>query len=101
MVQKNGCGQRVPASSLGLKSSPLAAKLFRAQSRLRGPADTHPGRDSLAKPGVGIDQVKKDEGKSTIGKVEGKEPYITVLKDGWFQVGCYMDAMLEFGDKYG
>merc|ERR1719428_1930537 len=61
----------------------------------------HPGRNSLAKPGVGADQVVADNGRSLTGKVGGAEPYVTVLKDGWFYVGCYKDKMYESGDKYG
>ncbi len=31
----------------------------------------------------------------------GRRPLVTVFRDGWFCVGCYMDASLQFGDKYG
>jgi len=97
---------------MGLKHSLAAAGLFRDKSfmqtatrqHLRGkgdPSDNHPGRDSLAKPGVGKEQEVADNGRSQIGTVTGSEPYVTVLKDGFFEVGCYHDAMLEFGDKYG
>merc|ERR1719502_568524 len=108
VVEAGACGKRIPASELGLKMSEVTAELFKnpsllqvvTQRRLRGgPSDDgHPGRDSFAKPGVGRDQ---ELAGGTTGKVGGTEPYVTVLKDGWFEVGCYTDAMLEFGDKYG
>jgi len=103
------CGEQVPADSLGLKRSALAENFFEkmnlfqttARTQLRGSRSNHPGVDSLAKPGVGVEQTRADNGRSLSGKVSGKDPYVTVLKDGWFYVGCYTDAMLEFGDKYG
>merc|ERR1719333_623480 len=29
------------------------------------------------------------------------EPYVTVLKDGFFEVGCFFDTLLKSGDKFG
>merc|ERR1719395_317926 len=29
------------------------------------------------------------------------EPFVNVFKDGFYEVGCYTDTMLEFKDKYG
>jgi len=95
-VKRGGCGNRIPAKQLGLKPKPLASLLA-----LVGPADDHPGRESFSVPGAGTDQVLKDEGKSTHGTVDGSEPFVTVLKDGWFEVGCFNDVMNEKGDKFG
>jgi len=33
--------------------------------------------------------------------VNGQEPFVKVLKDGFFEVGCYNDGMLEHSDKFG
>merc|ERR1719390_99620 len=93
---------------MGLKRSAKAAKLFKqkslleVQAHLRGrKAPEHPGRESFSVPGAGGTQVMKDEGRSTPGSVDDQEPYVTVLKDGWFEVGCYFDRMLSHGDKFG
>lgn len=90
-VETGGCGSKVGASKLGLKQS--AISLFQAPE--------HEGRNSFAKPGVGADQKLADNGLSEHGQVSGQEPFVKVLKDGYFEVGCYYDSMLEFGDKYG
>jgi len=86
-VKKGECGSTVKASSLGLRFGLLQA-------------GNHPGQDSFSKPGAGVGQVLKDEGMSTHGTLDGVEPYVTVLKDGYSAVGCYSDGMLEFGDKF-
>merc|ERR1719161_1641991 len=90
-----------------LKKSPKAAKLWKnsllqVQGALRGKkAPEHPGAESFAVPGAGATQTLADEGKSTLGSVDGQEPYVTVLKDGFFEVGCFFDTMLSSGDKFG
>eukprot|EP00746_Dinoflagellata_sp_MGD_P009746 gnl/MRDRNA2_/MRDRNA2_119924_c0_seq1.p1 gnl/MRDRNA2_/MRDRNA2_119924_c0~~gnl/MRDRNA2_/MRDRNA2_119924_c0_seq1.p1 ORF type:complete len:603 (+),score=164.49 gnl/MRDRNA2_/MRDRNA2_119924_c0_seq1:71-1879(+) len=94
--KRGGCGTRIPAKQLGLKPKALASLLA-----LTGPADDHPGRESFSVPGAGINQVLKDEGKSTHGSVDDKEPFVTVFKDGWFEVGCFNDVMNTKGDKFG
>lgn len=94
-VKRGGCGNRIPAKQLGLKPKALVSLLALMQP------DDHPGRESFSVPGAGIDQVLKDEGKSTHGTVDGTEPFVTVLKDGWFEVGCFKDVMNEKGDKFG
>lgn len=73
------------------------------QSKFRGAslAPEHPGRESFSVPGAGATQVLKDEGRSMTGSVDGQEAYVTVLKDGFFEVGCFHDAMLSGGDKFG
>merc|ERR1719161_1955988 len=90
-----------------LKKSPKAAKLWKnsllqVQGALRGKkAPEHPGAESFAVPGAGATQTLADEGKSTLGSVDGQAPYVTVLKDGFFEVGCFFDTMLSAGDLYG
>merc|ERR1719265_2535130 len=102
-----GCGRKIAARKMGLKKSATAARLWKNTSFLevssfRGrKAPEHPGRESFAVPGAGATQVVADEGKSTRGTVDGEEPYVTVLKDGFFEVGCYFDTMLSAGDLYG
>merc|ERR1719272_2348193 len=92
---------------MGLKKSPAAAKLWKTNSFLQvsslrgGQPPEHPGRESFAVPGAGADQVMADEGKSTPGSVDGQEPYVTVLKDGFFEVGCFFDTLLSAGDMHG
>jgi hypothetical protein len=90
VVETGGCGSLVGTSHL--KKSALA--LFQK-------APEHEGRNSFAKPGVGGDQKLADNGLSEHGQVSGQEPFVKVLKDGYFEVGCYHDSMLEFGDKFG
>jgi len=102
-----GCGRKIAARKMGLKKSAAAAKLWKNMSLLevrsfRGKkAPEHPGRESFAVPGAGATQVMADEGKSTPGSVDGQEPYVTVLKDGFFEVGCFFDTLLTAGDKFG
>jgi len=104
-----GCGRKINAKKMGLKKSAQAANLWKnsllqvsKSSSFRGKkAPEHPGRESFSVPGAGADQVLKDEGRSTIGSVGGEEAYVTVFKDGWFEVGCYFDRMLIHGDKFG
>merc|ERR1719191_29422 len=104
-----GCGRKLSAKKMGLKKSAKAAKLWKNSSLLqvgtssfRGrKAPEHPGRESFSVPGAGATQVLKDEGRSTTGSVDGQEAYVTVLKDGFFEVGCYFDRMLTAGDKFG
>lgn len=101
-----GCGAHVALRKLGLKKSAKAAKMWKQQSllataQLRGKGPEHPGRDSFSVPGAGATQTLADEGRSTTGTVNGEEPYVTVLKDGFFEVGCYYDTMLTAADKFG
>merc|ERR1719265_1769458 len=101
-----GCGRKIAARKMCIKKSPTAAKLWKSSSLIqtgsfRKKAPEHPGRESFAVPGAGGTQVLKDEGRSTTGSVGGEEAYVTVLKDGFFEVGCYFDTMLTAGDKFG
>jgi len=102
-----GCGRKIAARKMGLKKTPAAAKLWKNSSFLevssfRGRrAPEHPGRESFAVPGAGATQTLADEGMSTTGSVGGQEPYVTVLKDGFFEVGCFFDTLLTAGDKFG
>jgi hypothetical protein len=105
-----GCGRKLNAKKMGLKKSNKAAKLWKnsllqvshsGSFRGKARAPEHPGRESFSVPGAGADQTLKDEGRSLTGSVGGEEPYVTVLKDGWFEVGCYFDRMLTAGDKFG
>lgn len=105
MSMLGGCGRKLAAKNL--KKSPKAAKLWKnsllqVQGGLRGKkAPEHPGEESFAVPGAGATQTMADEGRSTPGSVDGQEPYVTVLKDGFFEVGCFFDTMLSAGDLYG
>merc|ERR1719181_2415303 len=105
MSMLGGCGRKLAAKNL--KKSAQAAKLWKnsflqMQGALRGQkAPEHPGAESYAVPGAGATQVMASEGKSTPGSVDGQEPYVTVLKDGFFEVGCFFDTMLSAGDMYG
>jgi hypothetical protein len=109
VMSLGGCGQKIAAKKMGLKKSAKAAKLWKNSSFLQVEASSfrgrkapeHPGRESFSVPGSGGTQVMKDEGRSTTGTVAGDEPYVTVLKDGFFEVGCYFDTMLTAGDKFG
>jgi len=107
MSMLGGCGRKLAAKKIGLKKSPAAARLWKnsflqIQGALRGgKAPEHPGVESFAVPGAGATQTMADEGLSTPGSVDGQEPYVTVLKDGWFEVGCFFDTMLSSGDLYG
>merc|ERR1719453_1414441 len=105
-----GCGRKLNAKKMGLKKSAKAATLWKnsllqvskSVSSFRGKkAPEHPGRESFSVPGAGADQVLKDVGKSTTGTIDGTEPYVTVLKDGFFEQGCHHDIMFKSGDKYG
>merc|ERR1719443_2554562 len=94
MIKKGGCGRRIPASLLGEKPKMLASFLGMSSK-----VTDHPGRDSFAVPGAGASQKVTDQVEH--GTVNGQEPFVTVLKDGFFEVGCYTDSMNEFADKYG
>jgi len=61
----------------------------------------HEGTNSYAMPGVGANQVVADNGNDAMGIVNGDEPFVKVLKDGFFEVGCYFDKMLTSADKFG
>lgn len=102
-----GCGEKM---RIGLKKTPEAEAVWKGLNFNLKPqskslqflqASEHPGRNSMAVPGAGADQVMKDVGKSTTGTVDGTEPYVTVLKDGFFEQGCHHDVMYKSGDKYG
>jgi len=85
---------KVSLSSLGVKRTAAVEKLWHLQPE-------HPGRESFSVPGAGATQTMKDEGLSTHGTVADAEPFVTALKDGFFEVGCYMDSMLVSADKFG
>lgn len=85
---------KISLSAMGVKRTALVEKLWHLQPE-------HPGRESFSVPGSGATQTLKDEGLSTHGSVDGEAPFVTALKDGFFEVGCYMDSMTVFGDKYG
>jgi len=95
LVKIGGCGSHVTVKELGLVSTARTAALLAKVVQ----QPEHAGRNSLAKPGVGANQVVAKGGAH--GKVDGQEPFVKVLKDGYFEVGCYRDSMLEFGDKFG
>lgn len=92
-VRTGGCGARKSASKIGAKPKQLASLLAKSTE--------HPGRESFAVPGSGGTQTVKDDGLSEQGTVDGEEPYVTVLKDGYFEVGCFYDSMNVFSDKFG
>jgi len=103
MVEFGGCGKKIPASKLGLKIAAFPPSLletsFTVDQPASQPASQTPVRQAL--PGAGASQVVADNGRDTIGSVNGQEPFVRVLRDGYFEVGCYHDAMAEHGDKYG
>jgi len=99
MVKKGGCGHKMRAKEAGLKSHALASFLATTSRVSKRKALEHPGRESFAIPGAGAAQTLA-EGAST-GTVNGEEPFVTVLKDGFFEVGCYYDSMNINADKYG
>merc|ERR1719428_366417 len=96
---ENGCGERIPARKIGLSLSQHTAHIWQSPSFLQ--AAEHPGRDSFSKPGSGGTQVLKDEGMSQPGIINGEFPFVKVLKDGYYEVGCFKDAMYINGDKFG
>lgn len=101
VVALGGCGNRISAKSMGLKRSSEAVRIWKDKSLLQLSAPEHPGRNSWAQPGAGVGQTVADNGLGTVGKIGEDEVYVKVLKDGFFEVGCYHDAMLEFADMYG
>merc|ERR1719265_2181265 len=98
-IQKGGCRKKIAMSKLGW-SPKKAAKLLAKSSKV-SKVQEHPGRESFSVPGAGTTQKLADNGLSETGNVAGTEPFVTVLKDGYFEVGCFTDAMNEFGDKFG
>merc|ERR1719265_2103414 len=98
-IQKGGCRKKIAMSKLGW-SPKKAAKLLAKSSKV-SKVQEHPGRESFSVPGAGTTQKLADNGLSETGNVAGVEPFVTVLKDGYFEVGCFTDAMNEFGDKFG
>merc|ERR1719310_740378 len=97
--KKGGCRKKIAASKLGWQTK-KAAKLLTTRSNVSRVRE-HPGRESFSIPGAGATQKLADNGLSEMGTVGGEEPFVTVLKDGFFEVGCFTDAMNEFGDKFG
>lgn len=105
------CGKRIPMKFRHLwnvkPSGPILGrqeersfhlwKNTRARSFLS--VDEHPGRESYAVPGAGGDQKLAEGGAA--GQVAGEEPFATVLKDGYWGVGCFNDVMVTAADKYG
>lgn len=120
-THRGGCGEKVSTKNMGINpkaASLMATKMAVAQHPERLTAEVasflqslesaaqHPGEDSYSKVGSGGSQKRVDEGRSSNGAVlDAKgdyiEPFVTVLKDGFFEVGCFTDQMLEFADKYG
>jgi hypothetical protein len=98
-VKKGGCHKKLSSKKLGWQTK-KAAKLLAKSSKVSKAAE-HPGRESFSVPGAGTTQKLADNGLSETGTVGGEEPFVTVLKDGYFEVGCFTDAMNEFGDKFG
>lgn len=73
------------ATNKGAHSFPRSSALQK-KAGLRG---TQPGSDQTLASG------------GATGKVEGTEVMTTVLKDGFWEVGCYTDKMLTTADKFG
>jgi len=95
MLEFGGCGKKVAASKLGLKISAFPPSLLATSITVA----QAPVRQAL--PGAGAGQVVADNGRDNVGSVNGQEPFLRVLRDGYFEVGCYHDSMAETGDKYG
>merc|ERR550514_1737139 len=98
-IKKGGCHKKLSAKKLGWQTKKVA-KLLATSSNV-SKVQEHPGRESFSVPGAGTTQKLADNGLSETGTIGGEEPYVTVLKDGYFEVGCFTDAMNEFGDKFG
>jgi len=98
-VRKGGCHKKIATSKMGWAPKKVAKLLATSSNVSR--AQEHPGRESFSVPGAGTTQKLADNGLSETGTVAGEEPFVTVLKDGFFEVGCFTDAMNEFGDKFG
>jgi hypothetical protein len=98
--KKGGCHKKIAMSKLGWQKTKKAAKLLSTKSNVSRTQE-HPGRESFSVPGAGTTQKLADNGLSEMGTVADSEPFVTVLKDGYFEVGCFTDAMNEFGDKFG
>merc|ERR1719456_250252 len=97
--KKGGCHKKIAASKLGWKTK-KAAKLLATKSNVSR-VQEHPGRESFSIPGAGTTQKLADNGLSETGTVAGEEPFVTVLKDGYFEVGCFTDRMITYADKFG
>lgn len=91
----DACGSHIPAAQFGLQ--PGVAALLQGEPK--------PPERPYAKPGIGANQTLKDEGRSKMGEVyDGEtfvEPFVTVYKDGFWQVGCLKDTMFEAAEKFG
>lgn len=88
------CGTNIPISKLGLRRDTLV--------KIAHPAFIQTSFDpSYARLGSGEDQKAVDNGMSTMGTLDGVEPFVSVFKDGYFLTGCVADAMFLYGDKYG
>jgi hypothetical protein len=86
--------------SFNLWAATRVGSALQKSAALRGTDSLkHPGEDSYAKSGSGSEQTLAEGGAT--GKVAGQEAFSTVLKDGYWPVGCYTDKMLTTGDKFG
>lgn len=65
------------------------------------PVEDNEAASSRAMPGVGAKQTLADNDLDVPGTVGGEEVAVRVLKDGFFEVGCFNDAMVEHADKFG
>lgn len=97
----NLCGKRIPKRAMKFRHmwNGTSTRSRTLNTHLRGKVVEHPGRDSYALPGAGSEQEVAEGGAT--GTVAGEEPFDTVLKDGYFLVGCYFDVMVTSADKYG
>jgi hypothetical protein len=94
VVGNEKCGAKIPISQLGLRAGDMLQDAY--------PSLLQSGFDpSYARLGSGLDQKAVDNGMSTMGSLDGVEPFVSVFKDGYFLTGCVADAMFLYGDKYG
>lgn len=94
------CGAHKSANEFGIRRGATAARLYNKPSLLQEPEEEE-WPTSVAKPGIGGNQVKADNGRDKTGSVNGEEPFLTVYKDGFWPVGCFKDAMYTYANKFG
>lgn len=94
VMGKEKCGTKIPISQLGLRRNAMVEAAY--PSMIQTSIDP-----SYARLGSGLDQKAVDNGMSTMGTLDGVEPFVSVFKDGYFLSGCVADAMFKYGDKYG
>eukprot|EP00746_Dinoflagellata_sp_MGD_P168317 gnl/MRDRNA2_/MRDRNA2_99686_c0_seq1.p1 gnl/MRDRNA2_/MRDRNA2_99686_c0~~gnl/MRDRNA2_/MRDRNA2_99686_c0_seq1.p1 ORF type:complete len:834 (+),score=224.73 gnl/MRDRNA2_/MRDRNA2_99686_c0_seq1:63-2564(+) len=94
------CGDKIPASSIGIKKEVAAFWAKRGIMLLQEEPAEEP-EPSMAKPGAGANQVLADHPLEKSGSVNNVESMLKVFKDGFYPVRCLTDAMEMTSDKFG